>query len=45
MKGIYQSEELVVGGRVKLEWIFGKYGWSVWSGFIWLRMKTCGGLL
>jgi hypothetical protein len=38
-------EDLVVDGRVILEWIFGTYVGKVWNGFIWLRTRTCGGLL
>jgi len=36
-KGIY--------GKIILELILGKYGGKVWSGFIWLRIGSCGGLL
>jgi len=37
-------EDLVIDGRMILEWILGKQGWKVWTGFIWLRMGTSGGL-
>jgi hypothetical protein len=30
--------------KVILEWISGKYG-EAWTGFIWLRIWTSGGLL
>jgi hypothetical protein len=33
------------GGRIILKWILEKYGWMVWTGFIWLRIRTGGGLL
>jgi hypothetical protein len=32
-------------GRIILEWIIGKEGVKVWSGLIWLRIGTSGGLL
>jgi hypothetical protein len=38
-------EDLDTGGKIILEWIFGKYGGKVWSGCIWLRMGTSGGKL
>jgi hypothetical protein len=28
-----------------LEWILGKYGGRVWTGYIWLRIGNSGGLL
>jgi hypothetical protein len=31
--------------RKILRWIFMKKGMRVWTGFIWLRMGTSGGLL
>jgi len=36
---------LGVDGKIILEWILGKYGGKAWSGFIWLRIETSGGLL
>jgi hypothetical protein len=39
------SEDLSVAGRIILEWILGKVGRKVWTGFVWLRMWTSGGLL
>jgi hypothetical protein len=35
---------LGVDGRITLEWILGKYGGNLWTGFIWLRIGTSGGL-
>jgi hypothetical protein len=32
-------------GRMGLEWIFGRFAGRVWSGFIWLMVRTVGGLL
>jgi hypothetical protein len=34
-----------VEGRIILEWILNKYGGNAWTGFIWLRIGTCGGRL
>jgi hypothetical protein len=28
--------------KIILKWIFGKQGWKVWTGCIWLRTGTCG---
>jgi hypothetical protein len=39
------SGDLGVDGRIILDWILGKYGGSVWSGFKWLRIETSSGLL
>jgi hypothetical protein len=39
-----QKEDLDVDGRL-LRWILGTYGGVVWTGFIWLRIWTSGGLL
>jgi hypothetical protein len=38
------SEVLDVDGRIS-EWIWGKKGGKVWTGFIWLRIRTGGGIL
>jgi hypothetical protein len=40
-----QSEELGVEGRIILKWILGKQDEQMWTGFIWLRIETCGRLL
>jgi hypothetical protein len=45
MEGRDHSEDLNVGGRVILEWILEKKGAKLWTGFIWLRIRTSGGLL
>jgi hypothetical protein len=37
------SGDLVVDGRIILEWILGKQFETLWTGFIWLRTETsCG---
>jgi hypothetical protein len=41
IKGIDQLEDLDVDGKIILEWIVGK----VWTGCIWFRIGTSGGLL
>jgi hypothetical protein len=38
-------EDVDVDGRIILEWILGKQGKKVWTGFIWLRIGTSGALL
>jgi hypothetical protein len=39
------EEELSVDGKIKLEWILGKWSGKVWTGFIWIWIETSGGLL
>jgi len=39
------SEDPGVDGRIMSEWILGKYGGKLWSGFIWLMTGTSGGFL
>jgi len=38
-------EDLGVDGKVILEWILGKYGGKVWTGFVWFNAGTSDGLL
>jgi hypothetical protein len=45
LKGKVHSEYLGVDGRIIPEWILGKWGEKLWTGFIWLRIATSGGLL
>jgi hypothetical protein len=45
LTGKEHSEDLGVDGRIILEWILGKEGGYVWTGYIWLRIGTSGGLL
>jgi hypothetical protein len=44
-KGRDYLEEVGVDGKIILERIFGKRGGKLWTGFIWLRIGTIGGLL
>jgi hypothetical protein len=45
-KGRDQSEDLGVDGRIILEWISKQWeGVKTWTGLIWLRIGTGGGLL
>jgi hypothetical protein len=37
--------DLGIDGKRVLEWILGKWGGKVWTGFIWYRIGTSGGLL
>jgi hypothetical protein len=39
------SEGLDIDGRITLEWISEKQGEKMWTGCIWLRIGTSGGLL
>jgi hypothetical protein len=45
LKGRDQSEDLDVDGRITLQWILGKMGGKLWTGYSWLRTGTSGGLL
>jgi hypothetical protein len=45
LKGRDHSENLGVDGMIILEWILQKYDGNLWTGFIWLRIGTSGGLL
>jgi hypothetical protein len=38
----YNYEDLDVGGRIILRWIVEKYDGVVWTGFIWLGIRTSG---
>jgi hypothetical protein len=45
LKGRDHSEDLGVDTKIILERIVRKYGEETWTGFIWLRIGTSGGLL
>jgi hypothetical protein len=45
LKGRDHSEELGVNGEIILEWILEKHPENIWTGFIWLRIGTSGGML
>jgi hypothetical protein len=45
IEGRNNSEDLGVDGWIILEWILGKYGENVWTGFICLRIGTSDGLV
>ena len=38
-------EYLGLGERIILKWIFKDWDWESWTGLIWLRLGTGGGLL
>jgi hypothetical protein len=39
------SEDLSVDGKIILECMLEKYSGMLWTGFIWLRIGTSGGVL
>jgi hypothetical protein len=39
------SEDLGIDGKITLGWILQAYGGKLWTGFIWLRTGTSGGVL
>jgi len=45
LKGRYHLGNLDVDGKITLEWFLGKQGGKTWTGFIWLRTGTSGGIL
>lgn len=40
LKGINYPEDLGLDGMISLTFTLGKQGEGVWSGFIWLRIRT-----
>jgi hypothetical protein len=38
-------EEPGVDGKIILKFIFRNWDGESWTGFIWIRIRTCGGLL
>jgi hypothetical protein len=42
LKGRENVENIDVDGKIILEWILGKYGRRMWTGFIWLSIGTSG---
>jgi hypothetical protein len=42
-EGKRQFEKLGIDGRRILKWALGKWGWRVWIGLTWLRIRTSGG--
>jgi hypothetical protein len=44
LKGRDQAKDQSVDGKIILELISGKLCGSLWTGFVWLRIGTSGGL-
>jgi hypothetical protein len=41
----YECVSVALDGRIILKWIFKKWDGEAWTGLIWLRIGTGGGLL
>jgi hypothetical protein len=39
------KENIGLGGKIILEWILEKWGWRLWTAFVWPRIGTSGVLL
>jgi hypothetical protein len=45
LKGRHHSEDLGIDGKINIMWILGRYCPKAWTGCIWLRIETSGGML
>jgi hypothetical protein len=45
LKGRDLTEDLAMNWKVILKWILDKHDRKMWTGFIWLKIETSGGLL
>jgi hypothetical protein len=43
LKGRNHTKDIEVDGKIIFEWMLGKQAGKVWTGCIWIRIRTGGG--